>query len=125
VVQTETAISGYDPMGRLTNEQRCVGVGHCASNSGSYPMSFTYDLTGKLLTYPSGYGGLSFTNNYDQVGRLSYIYQGTQAANPLFWAPTYTPAGALSGATLNSPAAINMNRTYDVRQRLTTETDAP
>jgi len=118
LLQTKTSISAYDPMGRLTNEQRCMGVTNCAS--GGYSMSYTYDLAGKLLTYPSGYGGLAFTNGYDTAGRLSNVTQG--AGQSLFSIPTYTPAGALSGVQLGT--AFNMSRTYDSRQRVLTETDS-
>jgi YD repeat-containing protein len=116
-VQTKTAITGYDAMGRLQSEQRCMGA-NCST--GNYTMSYTYDLAGKLLTYPSGYGNLNFTNNYDPAGRLSTVTQG--ANQPLFWLPSYTPAGALSGVQLGT--SISMSRTFDSRQRVTNETDS-
>ena len=114
-VQTKTAITGYDAMGRLQSEQRCMGA-NCST--GNYTMSYTYDLAGKLLTYPSGYGNLNFTNNYDAVGHLSSVIQGSQN---LFMSPAYTSAGALSGAQFGT--AFNMGRTFDSRQRVLTETD--
>ena len=119
-VQTKTAISAYDAMGRLTSEQRCMGIANCANNGG-YPMSYTYDLAGKLLTYPSGYGSLSFANSYDAAGRHSLVTQGA-GQNLLFSAPTYTPAGAVSGARLGT--SITVSRTFDFRQRVLTETDS-
>jgi YD repeat-containing protein len=118
-IQTVTTISAYDAMGRLQNEQRCMGVADCASTSGGYAMNYTYDLTGKLLTYPSGYGTLTFTNTYDAVGRLSSVVQGAGPSS-LFSAHYYTPAGSLSGASFGS---LSMNRTFDNRQRVTGETD--
>ena len=105
-------------MGRLTNEQRCMSVTNCAS--GSYSMNYTYDLAGKLLTYPSGYGGLAFTNSYETAGRLASVLQGTNSL--LFSVPSYTPAGALSAVQLGS--ALSMSRTYDSRQRVLSETDS-
>ena len=116
-MQTKTAITGYDAMGRLQSEQRCMGA-NCST--GNYTMSYTYDLAGKLLTYPSGYGNLNFTNNYDPAGRLSTVTQG--ANQPLFWLPSYTPAGALSGVQLGT--SISMRRTFDSSQRVTNETDS-
>jgi YD repeat-containing protein len=110
-VLTQTTISLYDAMGRLMNEQRCTGA-NC------YLMKYTYDLAGKLLTYPSGYGTLNFTNSYDAVGHLSSV---TQSGQNLFLSPAYTPAGALSGAQLG--AAFNMCRAFDSRQRVTGEAD--
>ncbi|MGA1982950.1 MAG: hypothetical protein ABSG84_10765 [Acidobacteriaceae bacterium] len=117
-VFTATAFSLYDSMGRLKNEQRCTGVSNCAS--GGYPMTYTYDLAGKLTSYPSGFGGLTFTNAYDTVGRLATVTNTPQNAL-LFSQPVYTPAGALSGALLGT--SISVNRTFDVRQRVTSETD--
>ena len=117
-VQTKT-LSAYDPMGRLTSERRCMGVANCAS--GGYSMSYTYDLAGKLLTYPSGYGGLAFTNSYDDAGRLGCVTQGS-GQSLLFCVPSYTPAGALSGVQLGT--TLRMNRTFDSRQRVLSETDA-
>jgi len=117
LVQADTVISAYDPMGRLTSESRCIGVANCAG-SNSLAMNYSYDRAGKLLTYPSGYGNLNFTNNYDAVGHLSSVIQGSQN---LFMSPAYTSAGALSGAQFGT--AFNMGRTFDSRQRVLTETD--
>jgi YD repeat-containing protein len=119
-VLTKTAISAYDAMGRLLSEKRCMGVASCANNGG-YAMNYTYDLAGKLLTYPSGYGNLAFTNSYDAVGRLLSVTQGS-GQSLLFSVPSYTPAGALSGVQLGT--ALSMSRTFDSRQRVTGETDA-
>jgi YD repeat-containing protein len=116
-VQTKTAITAYDAMGRLQSEQRCMGA-NCST--GNYTMSYAYDLAGKLLNYPSGYGNLNFTNSYDTAGRLSTVTQG--ANQPLFSVPSYTPAGALSGVQLGT--SISMSRTFDSRQRVTSEKDS-
>jgi YD repeat-containing protein len=117
-VQTKTTILAYDAMGRLRSEQRCMGIPNCANSSSNYAMNYKYDLTGKLLTYPSGYGNLNFTNSYDGAGRLSSI----TGPSLLFSVPSYTPAGALSGAQLG--ASIKMSRSFDSRQRVLSETDS-
>ena len=57
-------------------------------------MTYTYDLAGKLATYQSGYGAMSFANSYDAAGRLLNLTEG--ASQTLFSTPFYTPAGALS-----------------------------
>lgn len=116
-VLTKTAITSYDAMGRLLTEQRCMGVTNCAS--GGYAMTYTYDYAGKLSTYPSGFGGFSFSNLYDAAGRLSSLSSG---GTPLFSSPYYTPSGSLSAVQLGS--SIQMNRTFDNRQRVTSETDS-
>jgi hypothetical protein len=96
-------------------------VADCASSG--YAMNYTYDLAGKLLTYPSGYGNLSFTNGYDPAGHLLSVAQGTGSGQSLlFSTPSYTPAGALSGVQLGT--SISMSRTFDSRQRVTSETDS-
>jgi hypothetical protein len=95
-----------------------MGIPNCANSSSNYAMNYKYDLTGKLLTYPSGYGNLNFTNSYDGAGRLSSI----TGPSLLFSVPSYTPAGALSGAQLG--ASIKMSRSFDSRQRVLSETDS-
>jgi YD repeat-containing protein len=117
-VQTKTAPTSYDLMGRLLTEQRCMGISNCAS--GGYSMTYTYDLAGKLASYPSGFGGFSFANTYDAVGRLASVTNTSQSTT-LFSLPTYTPAGALSGVQLGS--SIAMIRMFDSRQRVTSESD--
>jgi YD repeat-containing protein len=117
-IQTRTAPTSYDRMGRLITEQRCMGIANCAS--GGYPMTYSYDLAGKLASYSSGYGGLSFANTYDAAGRLQGVTNPT-LGHTLFSSPTYTPAGALKGVQLGS--SITMFRTFDPRQRVTSETD--
>jgi hypothetical protein len=111
-------------MGRLLSEQRCMGVANCTG--GGYSMSYSYDLAGKLASYSSGLGGFSFTNGYDASGHL-FSTTATTPSSPstpvsLFSSASYTPAGALAGAQLGS--SINMGRSYDVRQRVISETDS-
>jgi hypothetical protein len=122
-VITKAVMTGYDQMGRLLSEQRCMGIFDCAG--GGYGMSYTYDLAGKLASYLSGIGGFSFTNAYDASGHLLTFNasQGSQPTpTPLFSQPFYTPAGALKQLTLGT--SINMIRTYDSRQRVTSETNS-
>jgi len=84
-------------------------------------MAYTYDLAGKLTSYPSGPNGLTFANAYDAVGHLLSLTNTSQGTT-LFSAPSYTPTGALSGVTLGS--SLNMTRTFDSRLRVTSETDS-
>jgi hypothetical protein len=96
-----------------------MGLASCSS--GSYTMSYTYDLAGKLTSYPSGLGALTFANAYDAVGHLLSLTNSSQNTT-VFSSPSYTPAGALSGVSLGS--SLNMSRAFDSRQRVTSETDS-
>ncbi len=116
-ILTMNTMTDYDQMGRLISEQRCMGISNCAT--GGYSMNYTYDLSGKLASYQSGFGGLTFTNTYDAIGRLSNV--SSSPPSSLFSAPIYTPAGSLSGAQLGP--SITMSRSFDQRQRITSETD--
>ena len=118
-ILTKSAISAYDAMGRVKSELRCMGLANCSS--GGYAMAYTYDLAGKLTSYPSGPNGLTFANAYDAVGHLLSLTNTSQGTT-LFSAPSYTPTGALSGVTLGS--SLNMTRTFDSRLRVTSETDS-
>jgi len=136
----------FDPMGRLWNENQC-SFGHC------FAPAYTYDLAGNLVTStdgvtpsPTAPSGtlLTFTNAYDNAGFLCTVtsnwnngttYPGTilsetnqkQATCPNSPGTAYTAFGALMNATFgvgNSGSyAFTLNRNYDNRERMTSETD--
>jgi YD repeat-containing protein len=121
-VLTRRSVLAYDPMGRVLNEQQCTPA-NCTSGAPFVP-TYSYDLAGDIQSSTNGTGMVSFSNTYDAAGHLSTLTSSwNDATHPpaLFSAPSYTPAGALTSATFG--AGLNLNRTYDSRQRITNETD--
>jgi YD repeat-containing protein len=138
----------YDPLGRLWNEQQCV-LGKCTTGTSTPPcqngtvfsgISQCYNLAGAQtflatgLNSPSYLGGsnaIAFTSAYDSANRLfslSSNWSDSTHPSPLFTADPgstlgYDAAGALRKATLGSH--ILLQRTYDNRLRVTSETDMP
>jgi YD repeat-containing protein len=142
-------ISTYDATGRLLSEQEYTP----ANPTSGYPMNFTYDLAGNLTSSSAGVvpagmtpsssspsapcgnspafssGVFAFVNCYDSVGRLIGVTTNAASGAPtLFSAQGYWPFGGLNNATYgsspnNSNAAVTLQRTYDNRLRITSETD--
>jgi YD repeat-containing protein len=114
-------VLAYDPMGRITQEQRCTGI-HCTQQV-YRPMVYSYDLAGHLIGSGDGLSGasaLSFVTQYDQIGRLLNVSGGVPGgAIPLFSVQSYGPVG-WTGATIGSQ--LSAQRIYDNRTRLTGET---
>jgi YD repeat-containing protein len=136
---TEKLISQYDPMGRLWSETQCTPAGcrnanPCQTSSGA--QSYAYDLAGHVTCYTNGIPStpgaginpVAFYQTFDPAGRLSSVT--TNMSNPLmtlFAAQGYTAFGGLTNATYGSNGsgnnAVTLTRTYDDRQRITSETD--
>ncbi|WP_213803761.1 hypothetical protein [Granulicella sp. dw_53] len=118
--KTKRTILAYSPVGRVTSEQQCV-LSSCAA---SHTVSYGYDLAGNLTSSTNGTGLLVFTNQYDGASRpqsITVTSPWTDITHPatLFSNPVYGPAG-LSSAVLG--ATMTINRTYDNRQRVLSET---
>jgi YD repeat-containing protein len=141
-VLTERSILAYDQMGRIWNEQQCVGSSCTAAVNvtppcsgggltGPYYLPYCYDLAGNLTYSTNGLANtpgagapLTFTSGYDAAGRLNSVTSSwNDATHPsaLFSSPLHFPAGALSSATYGT--SIGLNRTYDNRLRITGESD--
>jgi YD repeat-containing protein len=119
---TKNIYTAYDPMGRLLSENRCMGAVNCSH--GGRNLGYTYDLAGKLTSTANGFDGKGFLTAYDGAGRVQNMVDGTNPyqTTTLFSVPSYTPAGALSGVQLG--ASLSVSRTFDVRQRVRSETDS-
>ena len=143
---TKRSILCYDPMGRISSEQQYTPASQAAGTS--YPLAYTYDWAGNLLTSTSGAGPaatpanpapITFTNMYDGAGRLqtltsSWTNNGVFPVT-LFSPPTavpstpcanaittqYAPFGGLANAALGN--GLTLNRAYDKRLRTTCEND--
>jgi YD repeat-containing protein len=72
---TLRSITGYDEMGRITNEQQCTPA-HCAASSGP-ALGYNYDLAGKPTqttnSVGAGTSALTTTNTFDLAGHLSSV----------------------------------------------------
>jgi YD repeat-containing protein len=118
---TSKSILAYDALGRVLNEQTCV-YPSCTTTPSQYPLTFSYDLVGNLITYSNGSTSnpITLTNGYDEAEHLLSITSGSPPS-PLFSSPTYTAPGGLTGATYGT--GLTLSRTYDHRVRITGETD--
>jgi YD repeat-containing protein len=97
---TLRAVSTYDPMGRVLNEQQCT-PSNCKSGT-SYPRAYTYDGFSNLLTWNSGLSTTpSFTAAYDGAGHLSTLV--SSQTGPTY--PTALFTAQASGAGSGSSAA--------------------
>lgn len=128
-IATSRTIAGYDPVGRITKEQRCV-PGRCTANIPAYNFAYGYDLAGNLKGMGDGLGQVQWSLTHDGGGHLNLI-TATAAGNipnpaQLFQSKGYSPAGALQnwswGAIdANTPALLG-TRTFDNRLRISSET---
>ena len=121
-VITRRSVLAYDPMGRVLSEQQCTPA-NCSTGAPFNP-TYSYDLAGDIQSSTNGTGMISFSSTYDAAGHLSTLTSSwNDATHPptLFSAPSYTPAGALTSATFG--VGLNLNRSYDSRQRIINETD--
>jgi YD repeat-containing protein len=139
---SKLAITSYDAMGRILSEQQST-LASQASGGGTtyYPLAYTYDLAGNIYTSTNGSSSkpISFTNEFDTVGRLrtltsSWTNNGAYPAQ-LFAArdamggvlcsnsstKSYSPFGALMNAQLGG--SLTLNRAYDKRLQTACEID--
>lgn len=128
-IATSRTIAGYDQVGRITQEQRCV-PGRCTANVPAYNFAYGYDLAGNLDAMGDGLGQIQWSLTHDGAGHLDQITATTAGNIPnpaqLFQSTGYSPAGALQswswGAlNANTPALLG-TRTFDNRLRVSSET---
>jgi YD repeat-containing protein len=134
--QTLRSMLSYDTMGRLWSEMQCTPSGcrsanPCQTSSGTY-QSYSYDLAGNLTCYGNGISStpgaganaLSFSQSFDQAGRLQSVtssWSDTTHPASIFSSPSYAPPGALTNATYGN--GINLARTFNGQLLPTSETD--
>jgi YD repeat-containing protein len=101
-VSTLSAITSYDAMGRIVNEQQCI-LGSCTSQTQPAPqLTYGYDLAGDLTSFGNSVGmsngPLNLNSSFDAAGHLTSL---TSDWTPNAWinqqqpAPMYTstPSG--------------------------------
>ncbi len=116
------SIFGYDPVGRVAmNNQVPYGK---TSPAGGYPISYTYDLLGDILTSTNG-EGVTLTYAYNGAAQVTGLTSSLSDANhpsTLFAGGLYSPPGGLTYAsmgTASSTSGIGENRSYNSRLRTT------
>lgn len=143
---TKRALVSYDAMGRLLSEKQYTPAG--VATGVTYAPSYTYDLTGNLLTSTDGVTALptsastllTFTRTYDAAARLATVTSNwMDATHPasIFAAQTiantscssatgstfpYAAFGGLQNAAFGG-GVLTVNRSYDNRLRLSCEHD--
>jgi YD repeat-containing protein len=153
---TATVITLHDAMGRVADPTRSGNIVEyqytpaSIAKGTSYPMSFSYDLAGDLISSTAGAAPPSmtfstpsapcpsapalstttfmFVNCYDGAGRLSSVTTNSGTGpTSLFTSQGYAPFGGLTnaayGTTASGSNAVTLTRTYDNRLRITSETD--
>ena len=113
---TSKLITAYDPVGRVSTEQTCVG----SSCSTPRQQAYSYDTAGHLSSYGDGVGNQTFTQYFDSAGRFqslsSSLHDATHSSS-LFDINTFSPQG-WTAATMGG--VMSLSRSYDCRQRLST-----
>ncbi len=111
-------------MGRITQEKQCA-LSICTSSTPP-GIAYNYDLAGNVVNYTNGLAGtsgeISFANQFDAAGRLLTLTSSwDDLTHPgLLWsAQTYGAVG-LTNANLGNH--LNLQKTYDPRLRVSTET---
>jgi len=120
-VLTRKSVLRYDAMGRVKLSQQCV-LTNCTSGT-PFKLAHDYDLAGNMTRYTNGLEQMMLTQGFDTAGRLSTVTSSwDDPLHPpdLFSVQVYTPANALQNWT--SGNGLNLNRTYDPRLRVTSET---
>jgi RHS repeat-associated protein len=84
----------FDALGRVTKSTQ-------TTNTTAYPIIYTYDLAGEMLTeqYPSG---TTIATGYDQTGRVNSVSRTAPAAKTYASLINYAPQGAISSVTLGN-----------------------
>lgn len=101
----------YNFRGQVTTEQQCV-LQYCTGTT----LGYSYDNAGNLTNFsvPGAASAYSVQNTYGQVGWLnnvSYGPAGSPPSQPLSSVSSFSPTGAVAGATVGAHVAIT--KTYD------------
>jgi RHS repeat-associated protein len=128
-ILTERTFAAYDLLGRVATDEQCSALGNCGSSFAT--LGYSYDLAGDIISFNNGMSGssaLPFTSQYNSAGRLSQVSGLTSPGGQntsLFTSAVYTPAGALSNASIGtgSVPGITFQRSYNSRLLPTSEVD--
>jgi RHS repeat-associated protein len=114
------SIFGYDPLGRVAMNNQCPYGKTCPG--GGYPISYTYDLLGNILTSTNG-ESVTLTYAYNGAAQVASLNSSLSDANHpstlLSGALYNAPGGLTSGSmgTVTSTSGISETRTYNNRLR--------
>lgn len=114
-------VFSYDQLGRVKINSQCTPQ-NC-STPAVFPVTYTYDLLGDMLTSTNG-AGVTLTYAVNTAARLTSLTSSLSDSNhpgTLFSSSHYNAAGALLSATLGG--SIGETRTYDARLRLASIAD--
>jgi YD repeat-containing protein len=116
-------VYSYDPLGHVIDNSQCTPL-NCGAPA-VFPLQYSYDLLGKLLTGTNGVG-TALAYSYDSAGYLASITSSladTKHPATILYGATYSASGALKSATLGG--ALTEAFDYDCRNRLTSYASAP
>src|SRR5207245_2636980 len=90
----------------------------------AYPVNYTYDLLGDLISTNDANEGKTYTYTYDTAARLTKMQSSWNDANhpgTLLTVNTYNPLSQVQQATLGNGIVRNLH--YDNRARMTSLSD--
>lgn len=110
------SVFSYDSMGRILQNHQCTPQ-NCGS--GDFPIAYTYDLAGDVLTSTDGQVD-TYTRTYNEAARLISLVSSYSDANhpgTLFSSALYNAPGELTSALLGN--GITESRAYNPRLEMT------
>jgi len=127
---TQRSIAAYDAMGRVKQETQCISAG-CTTTPNSF--SYSYDVAGNVTSSTNGSSSvpITLTYGYDGAARIETLTSSlTTYPTTLFGPPTsgtqYSAVGLIGaglGSTSSSQPAFTLQRAYDDRLRVVSETN--
>ncbi len=118
------SVFSYDNMGRVLNHWQWTPLNYTMNVTGSFPVTYTYDLLGDLTSIVNGKEGVTYTYSYDTAARITKLQSSFSDANhpgTLLTVNSYNPLGEIAQATLGNGVVRNLQ--YDSRGRVTSLTD--
>lgn len=110
------SVFSYDKMGRVAINDQCTPQ-NCGS--GDFPIAYTYDLLGDMLTSTDGQVN-TYTRTYNDAAELTQLtssYSDSNHPSPLFSSAAYNAPGQLTSAHLGN--GITETRVYNPRLEMT------
>jgi RHS repeat-associated protein len=107
----------YDSVGRMQDNWQCTPA---TCGSSSFPMHYTYDFLGNVLSRSDLSGSITYTYTYDSAAQLSQMQMtANSVTNTILSGLSYNPLGQVTGATLGSTgSSMALTRAYNSRGQL-------